>query len=106
MGFSIDDLASAAAVGSSGAVAASRCCVGGGKQGLGGEQALDFTPDEQASQPPDIALRRHISFVPKAAIALSPPGSTDVAYPSSCPAGHAEVAVLSGSDSCVGGLAL
>jgi hypothetical protein len=23
---------------------------------LGGEQALDFTPDEQASQPPDIAL--------------------------------------------------
>jgi hypothetical protein len=25
---------------------------------LGGEQALDFTPDEQASQPPDIALGR------------------------------------------------
>jgi hypothetical protein len=26
------------------------------QQGLGGEQAFDFTPDEQASQPPDIAL--------------------------------------------------
>jgi hypothetical protein len=25
-------------------------------QGLGGEQALDFTPGDQASQPPDIAL--------------------------------------------------
>ena len=24
--------------------------------GLGGEQTLDFAPDEQASQPPDIAL--------------------------------------------------
>jgi hypothetical protein len=24
--------------------------------GLGGEQALDFTPGEQASQPPDVAL--------------------------------------------------
>jgi hypothetical protein len=24
--------------------------------GAWGEQALDFTPDEQASQPPDIAL--------------------------------------------------
>jgi hypothetical protein len=25
-------------------------------QRLGGERALDFTPDEQASQPPHIAL--------------------------------------------------
>jgi hypothetical protein len=28
----------------------------GAVTGLEGEQALDFTPDEQASQPPDIAL--------------------------------------------------
>jgi hypothetical protein len=34
---------------------ASRSCVGGGNGALV-EQALDFTPDEQASQPPDIAL--------------------------------------------------
>jgi hypothetical protein len=34
---------------------ASRSCVGGGSGALG-EQALDYTPDEQASQPPDIAL--------------------------------------------------
>lgn len=53
---SVDGLAGAAAVGSSGAAAASRSCVGGGNRALGGEQALDFTPDVQASQPPDIAL--------------------------------------------------
>ena len=53
---SADGLDGAAAVGSSGAAAASRSCVGGGNRGLVGEQALDFTPDEQASQPPDIAL--------------------------------------------------
>ena len=52
---SVDGLAGAAAIGSSGAAAASRSCVGGGNRSLGGEQALDFTPDEQAS-PPDIAL--------------------------------------------------
>ena len=36
--------------------AAARSCVRGGNTGLGGEQALDFTPDEQANQPPDIVL--------------------------------------------------
>jgi hypothetical protein len=36
--------------------AAARSCVRGGNTGLGGEQALDFTPDEQSNQPPDIAL--------------------------------------------------
>jgi hypothetical protein len=56
MGSSVDGLAGAAALGSSRAAAASRGCVGGGNRGLGGEQALDFAPDEQASQPPDIAL--------------------------------------------------
>jgi hypothetical protein len=50
---SVDGLAGVSAVGASGAAAASRNCVGGGNRG---EQALDFTPDEQASQPPDIAL--------------------------------------------------
>ena len=54
MGSSVDGLAGAAAVGSSRAAAASRSCVGGGNRG--GEQALDFAPDERASQPPDIAL--------------------------------------------------
>jgi len=54
MASSVDGLAGAAAAGSSGASAASRSCVGGGNRGLGA--ALDFTPDEQASQPPDIAL--------------------------------------------------
>ena len=53
---SVDGLAGAAAVGSSGAAAALRSCVEGGNRDLRGEQALDFTPDEQASQPPDIAL--------------------------------------------------
>ncbi|MGO9848300.1 MAG: hypothetical protein ACLPKT_17430 [Methylocella sp.] len=36
--------------------AAARSCVRGDNTGLGGEQALDCTPDEQANQPPDIAL--------------------------------------------------
>jgi hypothetical protein len=36
--------------------AAARSCVRGGNTGLGGEQALDFTSDAQANQPPDIAL--------------------------------------------------
>ena len=36
--------------------AAARSWVRGGNTGLGGEQALDFTPDEQAHQPPAIAL--------------------------------------------------
>jgi hypothetical protein len=49
---SVDGLAGAAAVGSSGAASVAKLR----RQGLGGEQALDFTPDEQASQPPDIAL--------------------------------------------------
>src|SRR5450755_4773704 len=47
---SVDGFAGAAAVGSSGAAAASRSCVGCGNRGLGDERALDFTPDEQASQ--------------------------------------------------------
>ena len=50
---SVDGLAGAAAVGSSGAASVAKLRR---RQGLGGEQALDFTPDEQASQPPDIAL--------------------------------------------------
>ncbi len=53
---SVDGLAGAATVGSSGATVTSRSCAEGGNRGLGAEQALDFTPDEQASQPPDIAL--------------------------------------------------
>ncbi len=42
---SVDGLAGAAAVGSAGAAAASRSCV----RGLGGEQALGFTPEEQVA---------------------------------------------------------
>ncbi len=36
--------------------AAARSFVRGGNTGLGGEQTLDFTPDEQTNQPPDIVL--------------------------------------------------
>ena len=52
---SVDGLAGAAAVGSL-VPPPRRDVASEAVPGAWGEQALDFTPDEQASQPPDIAL--------------------------------------------------